>query len=49
MFQSIIELLLKSRKIRVNDVTNSNEKHNIESESQEGVVINKHIWSNKNG
>ena len=36
-------------KIRVNDVTNSNEKHNNESESQRGVVVNKPTRKNKNG
>ena len=33
----------------MNDVTDSNEKHNIESESQKGVVINKATRKNKNG
>ena len=49
-FQSITELLLKkkSKKIRVNHVTDSNEKHNNESESQRGVVLNKPIRKNKN-
>ena len=36
-------------KIRVNDVTNSNEKHNNESEGQRGVVVNKPTRKNKNG
>ena len=43
LFQSTVELLLKkiSKKIRANDFNDSNEKHNIESESQRRVVINK--------
>ena len=46
--QSIIELLLKkkSKKLRVNDVTNSN-KNYIKGESQRGV-INKSTRKNKN-
>ena len=49
-FQSITELLLKkkSKKIRVNHVTDSYEKHNNESESQRGVVLNKPTRKNKN-
>ena len=39
----------KSKKVRVNGVTDSNEKQNIESESQRGVVINKPTRKNKNG
>ena len=39
----------KWKKIRVNGVTDSNEKQNIESESQRGVVINKPTRKNKNG
>ena len=37
LFQSIIELLLKKKwkKIRVNGLTDSNEKQNIESENRE--------------
>ena len=50
-FWTIVELLLKERikEIRVNDVTDSKGKHNIESESQRGVVINKSIRKSKNG
>ena len=33
----------------MNDVTDSNEKHNIKSESQRGFVVNKPIRKNKNG
>ena len=43
-----LKIKIKSKKIRVNDVTDSNEKHNIESESQRGVVINKPTRKNKN-
>ena len=39
----------KSKKIRVNGVTDRNEKYNMESESQRGVVINKTTRKNKNG
>ena len=41
--------LKKSKKIGVNHVTDSNEKHNIESENQRGVVINELTRKNKNG
>ena len=33
----------------MNDVTYSNEKHNIERENQRGIVINKPTMKNKNG
>ena len=33
----------------MNNATNSNEKHNIENESQRGVVIHKIYGKNKNG
>ena len=32
----------------MNDATDRNEKRNIESESQRGVIINKPKWKNKN-
>ena len=34
--------------MRVNDVIDSKEKHNIESESQRGIVKNKPTRKNKN-
>ena len=33
----------------MNDVTDSNKKHNTESESQAGVTMIKPTWKNKNG
>ena len=33
----------------MNDITKSNERHNIQSESQRGVVVKKPTWENKNG
>ena len=32
----------------MNDVTDSDRKHNIESESETGIVMNKLTWKNKN-